>query len=157
MKYFTSNLWKMLNSPDDTERQLADVLWKDAWQQYQEYMEEEVHYNISKKKWNAIIRCHNFHDYIINRIEINNCFYKKKPSACVSIILDNKIQLQLINVTHCLFSIHNQVALPYGSFSWGYCEFEIIENKRFRLSIISDVTNQFVFEFDNIAIHNQRI
>ena len=59
----------------------------------------------------------------------------------------------LINVTHCLFSIHNQVALPYGSFSWGYCEFEIIENKRFRLSIISDVTNQFVFEFENIALH----
>ena len=71
-------------------------------------------------------------------------------------ILDNKIRLQLINVTHCLFDIHNRAALPCRSFSWGYCEFELIDNKRIRLSIISDVTNQFVFEFDNIAIHKMK-
>ena len=153
MKYFTPNLWKMLSSLDETKRQNANAQWKEAWEQYQKYMEEEVHNNISKKKWSTIIRCHSFHDSIINGIEIINSFYKQKPSMCVSIILDNKIRLQLINVTHCLFDIHNRVALPCRSFSWGYCEFELIDNKRIRLSIISDVTNQFIFEFDNIAIH----
>ena len=152
MNYLTSNLWRKLSSPDETIRQQANSQWDEAWQQYHDYMEEKVHKNISKKHWCTIIRCHDHHDSIINQIRIDNCFYKKKPSLRVNIILDNKIQLQLINVTHCLFDIQNQSSLPCGSFSWGYCEFELID-KKMKLSILCDISNQFDFEFDNIAIH----
>ena len=49
MKYFTPNLWKMLSSLDETKRQNANAQWKEAWEQYHKYMEEEVHNNISKR------------------------------------------------------------------------------------------------------------
>ena len=53
-------------------------------------------------------------------------------------------------VTRFSFQIDNQTAFPCGSYCWDYCEFELLDTGRMRISILGDVTNQIDLEFESI-------
>lgn len=139
-------------STNKEERLLATKQWNEARKQYEQYLEQTVRHNVPRTTWETIVQCHDFHDYIIDQFLIDNVVDKNgRHSIIFKMVLDGEIVLVLENVTSCSCEIHNQEAFPDGSFAWGYCEFELVDNK-IKLSIICDVTNTLMFVFNNLAI-----
>ena len=149
MQYFTSDMWGNLNNMDSEAQIAALDRWNKAWEQYREYMESIRPY-LSARKWKTIMQCHNrLHDCIIESIEINHRQYGRRSVVDIKFDLCEK-NLVFTNVTRFLFTINNQTAFLRGSYSWGYCEFELMEEKRMRVTILCDVSNQINIEFENL-------
>ena len=64
-------------------------------------------------------------------------------------VMENRTVL-FKDVTRFSFHINNQTAIPCGSYCWDYCEFELLDTGRMRISILGDVSNEIDLEFDGI-------
>lgn len=95
------------------------------------------------------MQCHALHDSEIESIAVTFRPYGRRNIVDVRIDLDKKYVL-FKDVNCFSFEINNQTAFPYGSYTWGNCEFELLGTDRMRISILSDVTNQIDLEFGGV-------
>ena len=72
MKYFTSELWDLINSENEEVRQQAELKWNENSQQYNNYFNCTIKKRLNKKFYNKYITCEGFHDANIKQITISN-------------------------------------------------------------------------------------
>ena len=148
MKYFTSELWRSLNTDDPRARDLAFERCDEAFRRYHDYL-ESIRQRISARRWRTLMQCHALHDSVIGSITIAHRQRGRQSIVDVRIDLDKKTVL-FKDVTRFSFQTDNQTAFPCGSYSWGYCEFELLETGRMNVSILGDISNQMELEFGGI-------
>ena len=154
MKYFTSELWRSINASDPQARDLAFARSDEAFRLYHDYL-ESIRQRISARRWNAVMQCHALHDRVIRSIAVTHRTRGRRSVVDVRIDLDEKTVL-FRDVTRFSFQIDNQTAFPCGSYSWGCCEFELLDAGRMSVSILGDVSNQMELEFGNIECRRNR-
>ena len=148
MKYFTSELWRSLNSIDPQAQKLAMERSYEAFRRYHDYM-ESIRQRISARRWKTLMQCHALHDSVIGSIMVTHRQRGKRRVVDLRIDLDEKTLL-FRDVTRFSFQIDNRTAFPCGSYSWGCCEFELLDTGRMSISILGDVTNEIDLEFGGI-------
>ena len=148
MKYFTSELWRSLNTDDPQEQKLAMERSDEAFRRYHDYM-ESIRQRISARRWETLMQCHALHDSVIGSIAVTHRPYGRRNILDVRIDLSKNTVL-FKDVTRFSFEINNQTAFPCGSYSWDYCEFELLDSGRMNVSILGDVTNEIDLEFGGI-------
>lgn len=148
MKYYTSQIWSSLNVSDAQTREAAFERANQAWRQYYAYL-DSIRPRLSARRWRTILQCHRLHDCVIESVTVSHRPSGKRIVADVRFDLESRTVL-FKGVTRFSFQIDNQTAFPCGSYCWDYCEFELLDTGRMRISILGDVTNQIDLEFENI-------
>ncbi len=148
MKYFTSQVWSGMNVDDTQAREAAFEQAQQAWGRYYEYL-DSIRPQLSARRWRTLLQCHNLHDCVIESIAVSHRPVGRRSVMDVWFLLENRTVL-FKDVTAFSFQINNQTSFPCGSYSWDYCEFELLDTGRMGISILGDVTNQIDLEFDGI-------
>lgn len=153
MKYFTSELWAGMQDSciqDETERR-----WDKNAELYASYF-SSIRERLPKGFLKIFDRECGFHDFTIEKINLSFVTRKTMPNAvCVTILItngENRYQIIIKNVDISNINIIDKSYCIRGRLSWGYTEFELLENKKIELRILCDIYNELTFVFDKISI-----
>ena len=102
-----------------------------------------------------------FHDCIIKEITIKSIERKtKRDTINFLIVLSNgtvNYFIEFKNAEIIKMNVSSNIYCICGRISWGYSEFEILDNKKIKLSILCDVINEIELIFDNIVINKKQV
>ena len=143
MKYFASDLWKMLNSEDHDARQQANQKWKKASDDYSNYF-DTIKNKLSKIFISLYYRYDGFHDAPIKNICIENVKYNR-CNIQIAIELGGKPYVLTYGGVQG-YKLYVPVDRYYwlgGVMSWGYGEFELTDDCLWNHRILCEVGCEF--------------
>lgn len=156
MKYFTSDLWKKMNSFSKIERDLAEEQCEKNDLTYAAYF-SKIKNKLPVNFLNTFIDCHGFHDYNIKSINISNEEKQKDSPISLTINVGNSKKS---------FSIIYQGVEKYNIFipgtsnwmnsnmRWGYTEFELLNDGLFKQNTLCDMDSEIEIVFKNVEVKN---
>lgn len=153
MKYFTSELWKQMNSEAMQERDYALKKWIENEKKYKDELMSS--YDQEPVLIDRMISLDDLlHDGLIANFQF---FQKRKTNGCkIEIATDNKkYTIVMHEVTRVIFAIDDFQWSVCCELHWGFSEFELTEGKAMRLSVLCDPKNEIVFEFESIDINEK--
>lgn len=158
MKYFTKELWMGVNSCDENIRKKAEQDWiKHSTAYHLQF--DTVSKNLPGKFVKGFVSRNGLHDYTILEIALVN--KSQVPSCQLKLSNGNEtISMKMKGIKAFQTGIDSFDNCIQGKLTWGYSEFEMISSKTMRLSILCDVTNEMMFEFEKITLkrlHKKRI
>ena len=151
MKFFTSDLWRKLNSTSIEEREMAFKQWKQIAQLYYKELACVLR-KVSKREHKAISICEELHDCKIKGIEFTQ--NQKNSKWTLEIILEpsgeEKIKIMFVDVI--TFNTNIQIGLEciLGNMNWGYCEFSLGEKSRLHMALLCDLHNEISIDFHSM-------
>jgi len=156
MKYYTSNLWSDMQA--SATKDIAFKQWTENDKIYAKYF-NEIKDCFPKSFLKIFLKEHGFHDFFIDGITIKS-IKRKTISDIINIIISisnrsSNYDIELKNIENTNINIINLTNCIFGKMSWGYSEFEILENNKFKLSVLCDIVNEFEFVFSKISIRRQ--
>lgn len=137
MKYFTKKLWALTNLGDAQEKQAAYAQWEENLRCYEEYISA-----IKNKKANAFLKSlerHNgLHDYDVEFIRYNVC----RNTCDIRLNYCGKgFLLHFFGVSGMRADM-GALDMDFPKLRWGYHEIELLEDKKWRFSVIFDWENE---------------
>ena len=146
MKYFTSTLWEEMQHSESRDR--AEKEWDENVELYKTYF-TDIKRSLPKSFLKIFDKECGFHDFSIKEINTTSCTRKTVSDIVnVTIIVSNgknQYDIMLKNVEILNINIINKLHCICGRISWGYSEFELLENQKIELRIICDVHNEICF------------
>ena len=153
MKYFNSDLW--MNIQNDKTRDEAEKQWNLNDKAYQKHY-LQIREKLPKHFIKIYEKEYGFHDFIISEIRITPKIYKTKRNQVNIFITLNNAENQYVvefkNVVSAKFNYADNIYCIGGNIAWGYTEFEILDNKQIKMSVLCDIKNEFEFVFTNVVI-----
>ena len=148
MKYFKKELWKYNNEENE-------IIWSNNAEKYAKYFESIKKY-LPKRFLKVYLNEEGFHDYVINSINIDTSVKDRKNNLSrMRVELKSgqrDFTVELSGVSAFKIDISDKSYCICGKLSWGYAEFERIDAKKMKLSIICDIENELEFIFEKIRI-----
>lgn len=149
MKYYTSKLWQEMNCGDKSLRIIAEKQWEVNSREYHFYF-QEVSSHLSKKFLSYYYKYHGFHD---SKIVLLTYLSKRNAEAYIQLAAGKKIlQITFKGVERFVTSIVDKSYCILNEMSWGYAEFELLDDGRWRLNILCDVYNEIELIFRKLII-----
>lgn len=152
MRYYTSDLWLKLNSPEKDEREQAEQQWYINSAKY-----DNVFKQITPRLPVAFLeyykKAYGFHDCKILSIFVNE---GRNAQVIIDIEVNTEIfHLQLNQVDKSIISIVDKSSCIANELQWGYAEFEIVDKRRLKLNILCDIYNEMEFVFQTLHLTKQ--
>lgn len=153
MRYFTKALWTEMNDDCESIRLQAQKKWDHNNNCYMREF-ESTKQHLPRRFVSEFLRRHSLHDYVILGIAITK---KDRRYSCVLQLNDgtDTILLCISALDSLNLKIDSFNNCMLGKLRWGYCEFELTQSGRFKLSVLCDLHNELQFEFESIKIINQ--
>jgi len=148
MKYYRKELWREINSLDESTRTWAEQRWAMADVEYSNYFNKIKKY-LPKSFVNIFNNHSGFHDYTINCISItsgekNNCEFvlTSSPYTIHLVLYDvSKVQCDISGFSSCIC----------GKLHWGYLEIEILSSRQIEVRILFDLENEMRIDCRKIS------
>lgn len=136
MKYFTKELWMLTNLGDAQEKQAAYAQWEENLRCYEAYIS-----TIKSEKASAFLKSldlHNgLHDYDVEFIK-----YDVQRGICeIGLDYCGKCRLCFAGVSE-LRADMGELDMDFPKLRWGYHEIELLEDGRWRFSMLFDWENE---------------
>ena len=151
MKYFSSDLWERINSPEKSIRDAAENEWKKREDEYRKQY-ESVKAFFPSSFLAEFIKHNGFHDFTIVSIE---CLSEKRE---VSIHLshgDAQCRLELKEISRIQLDFACFENCICGKPAWGYSELDRTPDGRLKISVLCDVENEMSFEFASVVCRKE--
>lgn len=137
MKYFTRELWALINSGDTKNREDASKQWSENLHSYEIYK-----LSIKKRKINRFLeklnQHDNLHDYDVKSITYDVCKNTCDIEVCYC---GKKFALHFFGVSS-LQADMRELDMDFPKLRWGYHEIEQVDNKKWRFSVVFDMENE---------------
>ena len=151
MKYYLGEYWKMMNSDSPDIREEGEAKWTENAKKYGPYFEtireklpKRFMYEFEKNCW--------FHDFAIDNINISSAGGKNTiTELCIS-HGESAYKITFTGVRELLLNLPNTRNLMRGKLTWGYSEFEFIDEATWILRILCDLCCEFEIMFKRISI-----
>lgn len=133
MKYFTNELWNLINSENLNERTMAKAEWKANSEEYSNRYKQLVGRLPSRVY--KFFSSNDFHDYQVTDVKITQDAYGVSYPVSVDIIVksaDDKWNIAYKKVTKLSLNFligGSPYEIKRGFDDWGYDEFLIVDNK----------------------------
>ena len=153
MKYFSSKLWRDINSPDSTTREKANSQWEENAAKYRDSF-EIIKHKIPNHVLTVIDRMNGFHDYTISGF---SAVENSRMGYVCSLVLrsgERKFCLQMSGIKSIRIDIPSSQDCLRDGLTWGYHEIATTDAKTIQLSILCDIENELSSEFEDIALNN---
>ena len=149
MEFYSKTLWKEMNSLNYLTRRNAERQWRKADKDYLKRFEMIKHL-IPEEFLLEYSTFNGFHDFLIVSIDVltskhlvNVLLFWEGQFFTIEMRQVTKVQLDFLSFKNCIC----------GKPSWGYSEFATTSDGNLRLSVLSDIENECVFEFKTIVFY----
>jgi hypothetical protein len=157
MKYYTSKLWSMINSPSQKERDEADIQWEKNNKEYSAIF-ETVKARFSKNFLKIYLSNNGFHDFRIKNIIVNHKEYGIKNPVSIDLYLTDddintfKITYKNVKKFDVNYEEDEGWTATRGFDDWGYDEFLPIDEINLSHEILFASGSTILIHFKNIMI-----
>lgn len=148
MKYFTRELWRQINSEQESERIAAEQQWNKNDERYCKYI-SKIRSKLSSYIRLFLNRSMEFHDAPITEIT----FSQRGTEKTCRMKLDmpsGEIEMILHDVSSYVVSLTSFQSAVAGQLNWGFSEIKHTAGNRYRLSIAFDLDNELEVEFKSL-------
>ncbi len=146
MKYFTKELWMLMNSGDARKSQAAAAQWQENLRCYEAYLS-----TIKNKKATAFLKSldqhKGLHDYDVEYIK-----YDVQRSVCeIGLDYCGKCRLRFAGVRE-LRADMGELNKSFPKLRWGYHEIELLDDGTWRFSMLFDWENELEITAKSAAL-----
>ena len=151
MKYYIGDYWAMANSCNPEIREEGKTRWVETAKEYGPYF-ETIRDKLPKGFMKEFDKNNWFHDFTIDIVNIVNI--GKKTSTIEFHIShgESGFIITLSGVTGISVNIPNTECWLFGKLTWGYTEFELIDEKKWIVRILCDIECELEIHFRRISI-----
>ena len=151
MKYYIGKYWAMANSADAATREKGSKKWLSSTKKYGPYF-EIIKDKLPKKFIQEFNKNHWFHDFVFDDISIINAGWQKQNIQLSISNDDNAYKILLAKVIGFAINVPTTKYRSSGNMSWGYSEFELLDDNTWVLRILCDIFCEMEFNFNKISI-----
>lgn len=148
MRFFTKELWLMLNDSDESIRFKAEKEWEINTLAYQQQFAKACKH-LSRSFVKSFLSRTCLHDYAILSIAITK---GERTYSCELQLSNNDevVLIAMVGIKALQIDIESFLCCVQGKLAWGYSEFEITPDHNIKLSLLCDINNEMQFEFKKI-------
>ena len=147
MKYFTRELWKLVNSENTEEKKFAYMQWEQNAISYETYIGSLKNTRV-RKALKTINQYDGFHDYDVDSITYN---VDRKTCDIFLHYCDRRYQLHFFGLS-AIQADMGFLNFDFPKLRWGYYEIEFLSNKKWLFSIAFDPENEICLTVDGVRI-----
>lgn len=147
MKYFTRELWTLINSENTKDKEFACAQWKQNDISYETYIGSLKNARV-RRALKTMNQYDGFHDYDVDSITYN---VERKTCDIFLHCCDRKYQLHFFGLS-AIQADMGFLNFDFPKLRWGYYEIELLSNGKWLFSVAFDPENEISLTVDGMHV-----